>query len=141
MTISRDMWPENVFVLIPSYQSAGPLRPLLAGLLEMVPAKNVCVVDDASLDGTDRVCADARVGYIGHPENQGKGASLSDGFRHLVDRCKAQWILTMDADGQHAVEDIPAFIHYIGRFPYIGVCVGARSLTPAKKPMPLTGVA
>ena len=135
MTISPETWPENVFVLIPSYQSAGPLRTLLKGLTSMVPAKNVCVVDDASRDGTDRVCAETRVGYIGHPENQGKGASLADGFRRLIDRCNAQWVLTLDADGQHAVEDIPAFIHYIGRFPYVGVCIGVRSLTPAKMPL------
>jgi glycosyltransferase involved in cell wall biosynthesis len=127
-------WPADIFVLIPSYKSAVFLKTLLPRIKKLVPSRNICVVDDASLDGTNLLCKDFGVQCISHYENRGKGASLSDGFRFLLGSCKAHWIITMDADGQHAIEDLPLFVESVKKKPSSGICIGSRERAIHKMP-------
>lgn len=131
-------WPSDAFVLIPAYKSAGELTTLLPRLREKAPARNICIVDDGSFDGTDDVCKIHETLYIQHPVNSGKGAALSNGFDFLVQQKHAQWVLTMDADGQHSVDDIPAFLEFVRKNPKTGICIGRRDLS--FKSMPLLRV-
>ena len=48
---------------------------------------------------------------IRHEENRGKGAALLTGFAALAG--KADWAVTLDADGQHDPGDIPGLIRAI----------------------------
>lgn len=121
-------WPEDIFVLIPAYKSAGLLREFLPGLLKFVPEKQVCIVDDASGDDTGSVCAANKIMCLKHPVNRGKGAALDTGFRFLIDENKANWIITMDADGQHAVEDLGNFLDAVINNPSLGICIGCRTM-------------
>jgi glycosyltransferase involved in cell wall biosynthesis len=127
MTLNISSWPEDIFILIPSYKSAAPLKDHLSILLRNVPQKNVCVFDDGSSDGTDSVCKELGVDYVAHAQNMGKGASLIDGFRYVLDKYKPEWIITMDSDGQHAIEDLPAFLEYAAHASTPGMCIGVRS--------------
>jgi glycosyltransferase involved in cell wall biosynthesis len=127
MTSSDQQWPQDIFVLIPSYQSVLTLEKLLGKLLKNVPAGNICVFDDASDDGTDELCEKIGVRYKAHTENTGKGASLSDGFSYILGNYNARWIITMDADGQHSPDDIRFFLEYVQLHPDTGICIGTRS--------------
>ncbi len=135
MNTSIRQWPADTFVLLPSYKSAFTLKTLLPRIQKLVPARNICVVDDGSLDGTNLLCRDLGVQCIAHYNNQGKGASLIDGFRFLLKSCGAQWIITMDADGQHAIEDVPRFIESVRRNPQAGLCIGMRDKAIHKMPV------
>ena len=73
---------EHIYLLIPAYKAAGTLRIVLQQVLELFPAQRICVVDDASGDGTDKVCRDAGVDCLVQNVNQGKGAALVRGFAH-----------------------------------------------------------
>ncbi len=128
-------WPSDAFVLIPSYKSAVFLKTLLPRVLKIVPRRNICVVDDASLDGTNLLCKEFGVPCVAHYTNCGKGASLSDGFRYLLGTRDARWIITMDADGQHAAEDIPLFLNYVKQHPSTGMCIGMRDRAIHKMPI------
>jgi glycosyltransferase involved in cell wall biosynthesis len=68
----------------------------------------VIVVDDGSTDATGANAASAGGEVLRHRSNLGKGAALRTGFQHLRGEGCA-WALTLDGDGQHAPEDIPAF--------------------------------
>ncbi len=129
-------WPSDVFVLIPSYKSIESLKVLLPRLLQKTPARNICIVDDASLDGTEHFCKIYEVHYIQHPVNIGKGAALSDGFNFLVRQNHARWVLTMDADGQHSVDDISTFLKFVQDYPATGICIGKRDLSYKSMPLP-----
>ncbi len=130
-------WPPDIFVLIPAYKSAGSLRRLLPGLLTIVPPENVCVSDDGSNDGTGAVCAELSVLYVSGAVNEGKGAAMSRGFKFLLDGKKASWVITMDADGQHAAADVPEFLAEIRlRRPDAGIIIGKRSMTIDAMPVP-----
>ncbi len=93
--------------IIPAYCEAERIGPVVAAARRQCDA--VFVVDDGSPDDTS-VCAErAGARVIRHEVNQGKGAALGTGF----DVARAENFdaaLTLDADGQHDPDDIPAFL-------------------------------
>jgi glycosyltransferase involved in cell wall biosynthesis len=134
MNTPAEPWPRNIHVCIPSYQSSGGLAVLLPELLRTVPAKLVCVVDDGSTDNTRDLCRQNDINCLSQPENLGKGAALAAGFSSLLQK-GADAVITMDADGQHAVADLPDFIETFRRYPDTGICIGQRKIN--RRHMPL----
>ncbi len=130
----QSQWPESTYVLIPSYKSIDSLKIFIPQLLKIVPKNKICIVDDASMDGTGQFCNEMHLTYISHPVNQGKGAALVSGFAFLIKK-NAHWIITMDADGQHSPEDIPKFLLYVNRYPETGICIGNRKKTVSSMPL------
>jgi glycosyltransferase involved in cell wall biosynthesis len=93
-------------IVIPAYQASATLAEVVAGARAHLP---VIVVDDGSTDGTADVAREAGAELIRQQPNQGKGAALRTGFeRALEDGAMA--VVTLDADGQHDPEVIPAFL-------------------------------
>lgn len=134
-TQQNSPWPSGIFVLVPSYKSAPSLERLLPKLIAALPASNVCVVDDGSHDGTEAVCAKNGVLYVSNLVNKGKGAALAKAFLYLIAEKGTSWIITMDADGQHSVDDIPLFIRRIREAPGAGIIIGRRDMRPGKMPL------
>lgn len=99
-------------VLIPSYNT-GP--KVLETVREARAAWNpVWVVVDGSTDGTPALLLEAAGGDPGLevfvlPGNQGKGAAVLHGLREAHRRGFTH-VLTMDADGQHPADRIPAMM-------------------------------
>jgi glycosyltransferase involved in cell wall biosynthesis len=135
MTQQNTPWPSGIFVLVPSYNAAPLIEQLLPKLIDAVPASNVCVADDGSHDGTEAVCEKNSVLYISNLVNKGKGAALVKGFQYLIGDKGASWIITLDADGQHAVNDIPLFLKRISEKPGAGIIIGRRDMRPGKMPL------
>ena len=131
--INSNTWPNDIYVLIPAYKAAKDLKTFLPSLLLYVPHNKICIVDDASHDGTESVCSHFKVECLRQDINQGKGSALKKGFAHLLNK-KARWILTMDADGQHAVDDIALFLDAVKKHADAGLIIGARSSKLASMP-------
>lgn len=130
----RNNWSQDIYVLIPAYKAASHLTQLLPALLEIIPARQICLVDDASVDNTGELCAQYGIDYLLQNRNQGKGAALKRGFAYLLQK-NAQWILTMDADGQHAIADIPELLKTAILYPQTGMIIGARNISPEYMPL------
>jgi dolichol-phosphate mannosyltransferase len=125
----KDLWPQDTYILIPSYKAAGQLKLFIGELAEVVPIKNICVVDDGSDDGTYEFCIDSGITCLRHKVNKGKGAALRTGFEYLIaDPVSAGWIITMDADGQHSPADLHRFIKESKKHPDMGLCIGVRDM-------------
>lgn len=109
---------ESVAVVIPTYNEAENIEPLVARLLALPLPLRVIVVDDNSPDGTgdivDRLAAaDGRVIPIHRPAKLGLGTAHIAGFRRaLADG--AQVIVSMDADFSHDPRYIPAMVDRMG---------------------------
>ena len=97
----------NIVVLIPAYQAKGTIGPLVAEVKRM--GLPVIVVDDASSDGTATAAEAAGAALLRRRTNGGKGAALRDGIPAAL-QTGCEWVLTLDADGQHLVSEIPLFL-------------------------------
>ncbi len=99
----------NFSVVIPAYNAAGSLRPLIERTLPYVPPHRIVVIDDGSVDETSVVATSFGVLLRTHEKNRGKGAALQTGFS-AVTESDSDAAITMDADLQHQPEEIPKFI-------------------------------
>jgi len=97
---------ENLCVLIPSYNEARTIQEIVNAL--KTRGLPVYVVDDGSSDDTARIAERAGAVVVKHSKNMGKGASLQEGFKHIVKR-QIDAVIIMDGDGQHKVSDIDNF--------------------------------
>lgn len=125
----------SYLVLIPAYKAVRHLETTLPAVIASVGVDNVLVVDDGSRDGTAEYCAGIEgLRCISFAANAGKGSALSAGIKKALELDR-DWCLTMDADGQHSVEDIPAFLSAAEKAsPKIGILAGARRFSFSTMP-------
>ncbi|MFZ2643847.1 MAG: glycosyltransferase family 2 protein [Verrucomicrobiia bacterium] len=98
---------ENLIALIPVYNAASHVGKVVQRTLARVG--RVLVVDDGSTDGSGDEARKAGAEVIRHEVNRGKGAALKTGLA----RCAGlgcEWIILLDADGQHDPDDIPRLL-------------------------------
>jgi len=90
-------------VVIPVYNHESRVAGVVAAARELsVP---VFVIDDGSTDEThERISAISGITILSHSENRGKGAALLTGFAAAA--AVADWVATVDADGQHDPRDV-----------------------------------
>ena len=118
MRISRP----KIVVIIPAYNEAATIRELAVSALKIVP--EVVVVDDGSTDSTVERLEGLPVSVLRNDRNVGKAASLWKGFEHALAN-GAQFVVTLDGDGQHSPEDIPRLLNTAERSPQ-SIVIGAR---------------
>lgn len=93
--------------VIPAYNEASRVAAVVRGALVAVDV--VIVVDDCSTDATPAVAQAAGALVIRHPQNCGAGAATMTGLE-AARRLGCTIAVTIDADGQHDVRDIPRLI-------------------------------
>lgn len=96
--------------VVPAYNPGETLSSVLEGVKRYIRPDHIVVVDDGSVDDTALRAESAGVLLIRHAVNRGKGEALKTGFRHLLALREVDAIFTIDADGQHDPEEIPAFV-------------------------------
>ena len=99
--------PLKTCILIPAYNEEKRIAAVIREVRDYCP--DVIVIDDGSPDDTDKVAAEAGATVLEHVRNQGKGAALQTGFDYAREN-GYDLAITLDADGQHAPSDIPAFL-------------------------------
>ena len=93
--------------VIPAFQEAATIRDVAERTLRQVGA--LIVVDDGSSDGTAAALEGLPLELLRNPANLGKGASLWRGMQRALE-LGARAVITLDGDGQHRPEDIPALL-------------------------------
>ena len=112
--------PASVSVVIPAYNEAAAVGQVVSQALAAAPWHEVIVVDDGSTDGTGREASQAGAVVVRHPYNKGNGAAVKSGIR----RATGEYVLILDSDGQHAMEDA---LRVVGRLGDYDLVVGARA--------------
>ena len=99
--------PAKVAALIPAYREAVHIGEVVRRVCEQLGT--VLVIDDGSPDATADCARQAGAEVIVHAQNAGKGAAIKTGLRVLLER-KFDYVLILDADGQHLPEEIGRFL-------------------------------
>lgn len=122
----------GIVLLVPAYRPPRAVLELAAAVVD--PVTSWVVVDDGSgpeFAGLFRELAARGATVLRHPANRGKGAALKTGFRHVLTACpEAGGIVTADADGQHAPEDVLAVARALAARP-AALVLGVRDFTAA----------
>ncbi|MFK5913390.1 MAG: glycosyltransferase family 2 protein [Woeseiaceae bacterium] len=120
-------------IVIPAYNEEATIAEIVRRALTQ--SDKVIVVDDGSKDKTITELDGLPVTLIKHESNQGKAASLWDGFTK-AQSMGVDAIITLDGDGQHAPEDILKLLAKAEKFPndiIIGARLADKSDIPAKR--------
>lgn len=125
----------EVCAVIPTYQNAKTLLKVVADVHRVVDT--VFVVDDGSNDGTaallDKATGNERPEKVlTHAKNWGKGAALKTGLTFARQQ-GFRYAVTVDADGQHRADDIPALLKAVEEEPD-ALAIGSRGLQHENMP-------
>jgi len=119
-----------------------PIRHAAAGVIVVIPARDeeadvgavvervlalgfrAVVVDDHSSDGTRESARRAGATVLELPFHAGSWAAIQAGMRYAR-QCNCTHVVTLDADGQHNPEDIPALLGLMSTEEAPNVVIGA----------------
>ena len=96
-------------VVIPAFNAGSQLASVIGAVARFIPLSRIFVVDDGSTDGTGKVGRRAGAIVLEHAVNRGKGVALETGILAAADG-GFEYVVTIDADGQHNPEEIPEFL-------------------------------
>lgn len=114
-------------VVIPTFNEADNIVPIIDAVLAAVPLADLLVVDDSSPDGTADLVRGhteflSRVQLLSRTEKDGLGAAYRAGFRWALMRGYAG-VVQMDADFSHPPEKIPELLAALD---HAQVAIGSR---------------
>lgn len=101
-------------VLLPTYDEAENIEPMLRALRAAAPTVDIIVIDDSSPDGTgaiaERVASElGQVTVLHRAGKAGLGAAYRHGFAQALDR-GYEIVVTMDCDFSHDPSVVPTLI-------------------------------
>lgn len=101
---------KRVSIVLPVKNEGEALEGLLAELKSRYPEHELIVVNDGSSDHSAEIANKYADLIIQHPYSMGNGAAIKNGARHA----SGEWIVFMDADGQHDPKDINGLLETMG---------------------------
>ncbi|MEU2158223.1 MULTISPECIES: polyprenol monophosphomannose synthase [unclassified Streptomyces] len=104
----------KALVIIPTYNEAENIEPIVSRVRAEVPDADILVADDNSPDGTGKIAdelsgEDAQVHVLHRKGKEGLGAAYLAGFRWGIEHGYGV-LVEMDADGSHQPEELPRLL-------------------------------
>ncbi len=130
------MWTQkfkelNCSVLIPTYNNQNTLSDVIESVLKYTD--RIIVVNDGATDRTEEILSRySNITVVKHKLNKGKGVALRTGFKKALE-LGYRYVITIDSDGQHNPEELPAFLEKIEKEPD-SLIVGARNMEQSSVP-------
>jgi glycosyltransferase involved in cell wall biosynthesis len=111
--------PASVTIVLPAFNEGESIGAVVTALKASAPWHEVLVIDDGSSDATGLSAAEAGARVVRHPYNKGNGAAVKTAIR----AARSEWIVIVDADGQHRADDALRLVARLGEFDLV---IGAR---------------
>jgi glycosyltransferase involved in cell wall biosynthesis len=117
---------DRVLIVLPAYNEAGRVGPVVRDVRAVLPGVDVLVVDDGSADATAQEAREAGAAVLSLPVNSGYGAALQTAYKYAV---RNDYVLLgqIDADGQHRAEYLVTMIETL-KAEQVDVVIGSRFL-------------
>lgn len=123
--------PESVWCAVPVFNNGKTVRRVVAACRGIL--SHVVVVDDGSTDADlTGLLSGLDVIVLKHEHNLGKGQAILTAS-HYVEKQGGEYMITIDADGQHLPRDIPKFLPMI-RDEIPGIIIGCRNFNTENVP-------
>jgi glycosyltransferase involved in cell wall biosynthesis len=129
--ITRPLNRSKVAAVIPAYQEQVHVRDIAERTRAQLD--NVLVIDDGSNDATAIRARESGAEVVVHPQNRGKGEAIKTGLAYWLERSEIEWVVLLDADGQHLPEEIGRFVAAVAATD-AGLFVGTRMNDRARMP-------
>ncbi|MEZ4885395.1 MAG: glycosyltransferase family 2 protein [Chitinophagales bacterium] len=106
---------KSLSIIIPSYNEAANLPLLIPPLMQAAKKQNwqVIFVNDGSKDNSLKILQNLQQDHdfkiIHHKVNKGYGGAIKQGIREAI----TDLVITIDADGQHSIEDVRKLYEYL----------------------------
>ena len=120
----------RVCALIPAFNESRHIAWVVEGVRQHIA--DVVVIDDGSSDGTADIARGAGATCLQLPKNCGKASALRTGIAYAHQH-KFTHAITLDGDGQHLPEDIPAMLR-VAEETGADLVIGARRFDRASMP-------
>lgn len=121
---SHGVRTSDTLVIIPAYNEAWNITHLIKEL-KSKGKWDILVVDDASTDGTGRLAEKTNMAHVIRlPHNLGIGGCVQTGFK-FVNIHKYDYVIQVDADGQHSVDQIERLVKLV-KLDKADVVIGSR---------------
>jgi len=122
---------DRVWIAVPVYNNRGTVRAVVEECRGMMD--NVLVVDDGSTDADlSALLAGLDVAVVKHGENKGKGQAIMTASRYVETR-GGEYLITIDADGQHVPRDIEKFLPLLDNA-HPAIVIGSRDFNTGNVP-------
>ncbi len=124
---------KDLLIIIPAYNEEDSIEDVLNSLEcpQIQEIADVLIMNDASSDNTSWIAKKRHYKVITHVFNLGYGSAIQLGYKYAVRR-RYDYVIQMDADGQHDVCNIPRIYQELktpdadGRYP--DIVLGSRFL-------------
>lgn len=97
----------TIWVIIPAFNEADVIAAVISRVLRN--GYRIVCIDDGSSDETASVARRYGCDVVVHPFNLGQGAAIQTGIDYALAE-GADVVCTLDADGQHDADDLPALV-------------------------------
>lgn len=132
MSLPESLRQESVWCAVPVYNNRQTIRQVVAECREIL--SHVVVIDDGSTDANlGELLAGLDVVLLQHEKNLGKGEALLTASRY-IEAQGGEYMITIDADGQHLPRDIRKFLPLLHEADRPGIIIGCRDFNTANVP-------
>ncbi len=101
-------------IMFTSFNDAETLDRLIPEVRQCTDKNtHILVIDDGSTDDTKKVIQRHSCESLSHKQNIGVGAAYRTGFEHILGNLKSDFVIKIDADGQHLPEFLLRLIHHL----------------------------
>lgn len=101
----------DVAIIIPAYNEASAIGPVISAVKKKFV--NVICVNDGSRDNTSQAVDESGGILLEHCINLGAGAATQTGVDYALSDPSINYFITIDADGQHDIEDAIKMLEYL----------------------------
>jgi nucleoside-diphosphate-sugar epimerase len=125
----------NGLIVIPAFNEETTIKKVLTKIPKSISGQllDLIVINDGSTDKTAELLSSTGIKFLTHPINRGLGAALATGFEYARLN-NYDFLITLDADGQHDPAEISRLIKPILNFK-ADFIVGNRTSGRGKMPL------